>query len=117
MEQHEHNQTKLGRPRIEKPSLADRYLVGIRTIENWLAREVICGSLESGKVMFDPEECDRRLFAVSQKRMHGKESDIDEPVPSTARTDRRGSTNTNSPVQSQHLAESNKYYASTNQSR
>ncbi|MCX6921896.1 MAG: hypothetical protein NT154_01565 [Verrucomicrobia bacterium] len=114
MEQHKHNQAMLGRLRIEKSGLANQYVVGIRTIENWQARGVICGRLENGKVVFDPEECDRRIFATSQKRVQGNENETDEPVSPTARTEPRGSTNTNLPVQSRHLAATNKYYASTN---
>ena len=59
----EDNLVRSGRSRVEKAKLAKRYLVGVRTIENWQSWNIIRGSLEGGKTFFDPEECDRRLLA------------------------------------------------------
>jgi len=51
---------------MEKHMLASRYLVGVRTVENWQARRIIEGRMQGRKWMFDVEDCDRRLFNHSQ---------------------------------------------------
>jgi len=55
------------RGRVNKASLADRYLVGCRTIENWQARGIIVGQLVGNKWMFDARNCDKRLFLHSNQ--------------------------------------------------
>jgi hypothetical protein len=50
------------RPETNKSGLAARYQVGIRTIENWLAWEIIPGRMERGEIVADVAECDRRLM-------------------------------------------------------
>jgi hypothetical protein len=45
-----------------KPGLATRYQVGVRTIENWLAWGIILGRMERGEIVADVAECDRRLM-------------------------------------------------------
>jgi hypothetical protein len=47
---------------LDKPSLAHRYLVGCRTIETWQAQGIVVGQLVNHKWMFDPQDCDDRLF-------------------------------------------------------
>lgn len=49
--------------RIGKRELAKRYLVGVRTIENWHARGLIHGGPQRGKVLFEVADCDERLLA------------------------------------------------------
>jgi hypothetical protein len=48
--------------RVDKASLADRYLVGLRTLENWQASGIISGILEKNRWTFDAQDCDDRLF-------------------------------------------------------
>ena len=50
------------RSETNKSGLAARYQVGIRTIENWLAWEIIPGRMERGEIVADVAECDRRLM-------------------------------------------------------
>ena len=50
-------------PRIDKFGLSAYYQVGIRTLENWLARGVIAEAKKGTKLEFDLEECDHRLLA------------------------------------------------------
>ena len=61
---------------LDKHGLAARYRVGIRTVENWLAFEIIRGRLECGKVIFDASDCDSRIVCYSQntqqQRKEGK---------------------------------------------
>jgi hypothetical protein len=47
---------------VNKRGLADRYSVGVRTLENWLAMHIILARMESGELIFDVVDCDRRLF-------------------------------------------------------
>lgn len=49
------------RSRSNKCEIAAHYDVGVRTIENWLARGIISGQRKGKKLEFDIEECDRRL--------------------------------------------------------
>lgn len=49
--------------RSDKFGIAAHYGVGVRTIENWLARGIISGQRKGKKLEFDIEECDRRLSA------------------------------------------------------
>jgi hypothetical protein len=45
----------------DKCGLADRYMVGIRTIEAWQSKGIIRGIRQRKRIFFDVEECDRRL--------------------------------------------------------
>jgi hypothetical protein len=49
--------------RSDKFGIAAYYDVGVRTIENWLARGIISGQKKGKKLEFDIEECDRRVSA------------------------------------------------------
>ncbi len=60
---------------LDKRALAARYVVGIRTIENWLAFGIIFGHLDSGRVMFDPVDCDNRIISHSQKHQQQRKED------------------------------------------
>jgi hypothetical protein len=53
--------------RVDKPGLAARYVVGIRTVENWQEAEIILGQMEKHKWTFDVQECDLRLFEHSNR--------------------------------------------------
>jgi hypothetical protein len=72
MQEIEQARTSSVRTRVDKPGLAARYVVGIRTVANWQASEIIQGQLEKGKWMFDAEECDKRLFMHSEPHKQGK---------------------------------------------
>jgi hypothetical protein len=50
----------------DKQGMADRYCVSLRTIENWLEREIIIGRKEHGKVVLDIADCDRRLLGFEK---------------------------------------------------
>lgn len=54
--------------RTNKQGLADRYGVGIRTVENWLAWGIIVGRIERGELLMDVEDCDQRLKQLSNGR-------------------------------------------------
>ena len=48
--------------RVGKREMAKRYQVGIRTIENWHARGIIHGGPQSGEILFEVADCDKRLL-------------------------------------------------------
>jgi len=48
---------------LTKFGLADRYSVGVRTVEEWLYRGLIVGSRRGRSLKFDAVDCDRRLLA------------------------------------------------------
>lgn len=54
-------------PRKDKAGMAAHFDVGIRTIENWLARRIISAQRKGRKNEFDVAECDRRV--MSYKRL------------------------------------------------
>ena len=49
------------RSRTDKFGIAAHFDVGVRTIENWLARGIISAPRKGRKLEFDVEECDRRV--------------------------------------------------------
>lgn len=56
----------LSKAKANKPELAHRYVVGIRTIENWTYRQIIQGAMEGGELVYDVSECDRRLMSYGK---------------------------------------------------
>ena len=48
--------------RVTKRTLAERYHVGVRTIENWQYSGIICARFEKRRAVFDVVECDERLL-------------------------------------------------------
>ena len=48
--------------RTNKPGIAARYGVGVRTIESWLAWGIIQGRMERGEILMAIEDCDARLM-------------------------------------------------------
>jgi len=56
----------------DKRGLANRYMVGKRTIESWLGDKIIRGIRRGKRIFFDAEECDRRLQQFSNhKEIYG----------------------------------------------
>ena len=58
--------------RTNKPGIAARYGVGIRTIESWLAWGIIQGRMERGEILMAIEDCDARLMQYSAQRRKKK---------------------------------------------
>ena len=54
--------------RANKLGIAARYGVGVRTIENWLARGIIQGRMERGEILMAIEDCDARLMQYSAQQ-------------------------------------------------
>lgn len=52
--------------KVDKRSLARRYQVGIRTVENWQSRGIIRAGREHGEAVFDVLDCDNRLLIYRQ---------------------------------------------------
>ena len=52
--------------RTTKSGLAERYQVGIRTIQNWHYSGVIYAHFEHGRAMFDVADCDERLLGYDK---------------------------------------------------
>ena len=74
MQQIEEVKTASISPRVNKSALANRYVVGIRTLENWQAEKIIRGQMEKHKWMFDVQECDQRLFEHSNRTKSPKDN-------------------------------------------
>ena len=55
-------------PTVGKAELADCYSVSLRTVEEWMAWDLIAGTVAGKKIRFDPEDCDRRLMRCSQRK-------------------------------------------------
>jgi hypothetical protein len=51
----------VSRDTTDKAGLADRYMVGIRTIEAWQSAKIIQGTRQGKRIFYDVENCDRRL--------------------------------------------------------
>lgn len=51
----------MSRDTADKAGLADRYMVGIRTIEAWQSAGIILGTRQGKRTFYDVEDCDRRL--------------------------------------------------------
>ena len=58
--------------RTNKPGIAARYGVGVRTIESWLAWGIIQGRMERGEILMAIEDCDARLMQYSAQRRKKK---------------------------------------------
>jgi hypothetical protein len=54
--------------RTNKPGIAARYGVGVRTIETWLAWGIIQGRMERGEILMAIEDCDARLMQYSAQQ-------------------------------------------------
>ena len=60
------------RDTADKAGLADRYMVGIRTIEGWMSAGIIEGTRRGKRIVFDVAECDGRLRRFNnQKEIYG----------------------------------------------
>lgn len=59
--------TEIQSASVNKRDLAGHYGVGVRTIENWVAWQIISGRLISHRMTFDPTDCDHRLFEHTKK--------------------------------------------------
>ncbi len=56
----------------DKRGLADRYMVGVRTIESWYGTGIILGTRHGKRLLFDVGDCDRRLLQFkNQKDSYG----------------------------------------------
>ena len=56
----------------DKRGLADRYMVGVRTIESWYGTGIILGTRHGKRLIFDVGDCDRRLLQFkNQKDSYG----------------------------------------------
>ncbi len=56
----------------DKRGLAERYMVGIRTIEEWHGIGIIHGTRQGKRIFFDVGDCDRRLLQFrNQKELYG----------------------------------------------
>ncbi|MGA3179483.1 MAG: hypothetical protein ABSF38_03980 [Verrucomicrobiota bacterium] len=52
----------VSRDATDKAGLAERYMVGIRTIEAWQSARIIQGTRQGKRIFYDVEDCDRRLL-------------------------------------------------------
>lgn len=52
----------------DKRGLAERYMVGVRTIEEWHGSGVIHGTRQGKRIFFDVGDCDRRLKQFSNQK-------------------------------------------------
>lgn len=62
----------VSRDTTDKAGLADRYMVGVRTIEEWHGIGIIRGTRQGKRIFFDVGDCDRRLLQFkNQKETYG----------------------------------------------
>lgn len=52
----------------DKRGLAERYMVGVRTIEEWHGIGIIHGMRQGKRIFFDVGDCDRRLKQFSNQK-------------------------------------------------
>jgi hypothetical protein len=52
----------------DKRGLAERYMVGVRTIEEWHGIGIIHGTRQGKRIFFDVGDCDRRLKQFSNQK-------------------------------------------------
>ena len=52
----------------DKRGLAERYMVGVRTIEEWHGTGIIHGTRQGKRIYFDVAECDRHLLQFRNQR-------------------------------------------------
>ena len=53
---------------VDKRGLAERYMVGVRTIEEWHGSGIIHGTRLGKRIYFDVAECDRHLLQFRNQR-------------------------------------------------
>ena len=53
---------------VDKRGLAERYMVGVRTIEEWHGTGIIHGTRHGKRIYFDVAECDRHLLQFRNQR-------------------------------------------------
>jgi hypothetical protein len=53
---------------LDKRGLADRYMISIRTVEEWEAQGFIRSCGRKLKNYYNPAECDRRLLQSSNRK-------------------------------------------------
>lgn len=70
----ERYKTKEASPALDKRGLADRYMISIRTVEEWQAQGLIRCTGRKRKNHYDPMECDRLLMHTGNgKGCHGND--------------------------------------------
>jgi hypothetical protein len=52
----------------DKRGLAERYMVGVRTIEEWHGIGIIRGARQGKRIFFDVGDCDSRLKQFSNQK-------------------------------------------------
>ena len=52
----------------DKRGLAERYMVGVRTIEEWHGTGIIHGTRQGKRIYFDVGDCDSRLKQFSSQK-------------------------------------------------
>ena len=52
----------------DKRGLAGRYMVGVRTIEEWHGSGIIRGTRQGKRIFFDVGDCDRRLLQFRNQK-------------------------------------------------
>jgi hypothetical protein len=52
----------------DKRGLAERYMVGVRTIEAWQSAEIIHGTRQGKRIIFNVGDCDRRLLQFGNQK-------------------------------------------------
>ena len=52
----------------DKRGLAERYMVGVRTIEEWHGSGIIRGTRQGKRIYFDVGDCDSRLKQFSNQK-------------------------------------------------
>jgi hypothetical protein len=52
----------------DKRGLAERYMVGVRTIEEWHGTGIIHGTRQGKRIFFNVGDCDQRLKQFSNQR-------------------------------------------------
>ncbi|MEI6781719.1 MAG: hypothetical protein WCQ21_12460 [Verrucomicrobiota bacterium] len=65
-------QTTIMPATADKGGLADRYMVGIRTIEKWQGAGIIQGTRRGRRIFFDVLDCDCRLRNFRNKECYGR---------------------------------------------
>ena len=53
---------------VDKRGLADRYMIGIRTVEAWQSAKIIRGTRQGKRIFFDVGDCDRCLKQFSNQK-------------------------------------------------
>lgn len=53
---------------VDKRGLAERYMVGIRTIKEWHGSGIIHGTRQGKRIVFNVGDCDRHLKQFSNQK-------------------------------------------------